>query len=108
MGLDEKSCIPCRGGIPPMSADEAKQRLSDVPGWELIDDAEKLSRMFKFDDFIEAQDFAIRVGDISEAENHHPVVTYSWGWCKVVFYTHKIDGLHDNDFVMAAKVSALI
>jgi len=91
-----------------MSADEAKQRLSDVPGWELIDDAEKLSRMFKFDDFIEAQDFAIRVGDISEAENHHPVVTYSWGWCKVVFYTHKIDGLHDNDFVMAAKVSALI
>ncbi len=108
MGLTEQSCVACRGGIPPMPADEAKQRLSDVPGWELIDDAQKLSRTFTFDNFIEAQGFAGRVGEISEAENHHPVITYSWGWCTVVFYTHKIGGLHENDFIMAAKVNTLI
>jgi len=90
-----------------MAKDEAEQRLADVPGWELIDDAQKLSRTFTFGNFIEAQAFAIRVGEISEAQNHHPVITYSWGWCSVVFYTHKIGGLHENDFIMAAKINAL-
>ena len=91
-----------------MSVDEAKRRLCGVPGWELIDDAGKLGRTFTFGNFVEAQGFAEKVGEISEAENHHPVITYSWGWCKIVFYTHEISGLHDNDFIMAAKVNALI
>jgi len=90
-----------------MSAVEAESRLADVPGWKLIDDATRLSRTFSFDNFVEAQAFAVRVGEISEAQNHHPVITYSWGYCTVVFYTHKIGGLHENDFIMAARVNAL-
>ncbi len=107
MSLEEKTCVPCQGGIPPMTAGEAEARLADVPGWELIDDATKLSRTFTFGNFAEAQAFAVRVGEVAEAQNHHPVITYSWGWCTVVFYTHKIGGLHENDFIMAARVNAL-
>jgi len=90
-----------------MSAAQAEARLADVPGWELMDGATRLSRTFTFDNFAEAQAFAVRVGEISESQNHHPVITYSWGYCTVVFYTHKIGGLHENDFIMAARVNAL-
>ena len=107
MKLAEKTCVPCRGGIPPLTGDAARAMMADVPGWELTDGATRLSRTFKFDNFMEAQAFAVRVGEISEAENHHPVISYSWGWCTVVFYTHKINGLHENDFIMAARVNAL-
>ncbi len=107
MTLEAKTCVPCQGGIPPMAASEAESRLADVPGWELIDHAGKLSRTFSFANFADAQAFAVRVGEIAEAQNHHPVITYSWGYCTVVFYTHKIGGLHENDFIMAARVNAL-
>lgn len=107
MGLTEKTCVPCQGGIPPLSPDEAEGMLENVPGWTLIDDATKLERTYKFSDFVEAQAFANQVGEISEQESHHPVISYSWGWCTVVFYTHKIGGLHENDFIMAAKVNDL-
>jgi len=107
MGLTEQSCVPCQGGVLPLSAAEANKRLSGIPGWELIDDASRLSRTFMFGNFLEAQDFAVRVGKVSEDQNHHPVISYSWGYCTVVFYTHKIGGLHENDFIMAARVSAL-
>jgi len=105
--LVNKQCVPCQGGIPPLTCELAEVYLISCPGWELIDDAGKLSRTFRFGNFIEAQAFANRVGEISEAENHHPVISYSWGWCTVVFYTHKIDGLHENDFIMAARVNAI-
>lgn len=107
MGLNQKKCVPCQGGIPPLTPAAATALLTDVPGWELTDDATKLTRTFKFRNFAEAQAFATQVGDISEKENHHPVITYSWGYCTLVFYTHKIGGLHENDFIMAAKVNAL-
>jgi len=107
ISLVEKRCIPCQGGIPPMARESAEALLKSCPDWDLIDDAGKLARTFRFDNFIAAQEFSNRVGEISEAENHHPVISYSWGWCRVVFYTHKIDGLHENDFIMAARVNAI-
>jgi len=108
MSLAEKKCIPCQGGIPPLTRKEAERYLTNLKDWELIEDAGKLSRTIRFNNFVEAQVFANRVGEISEEENHHPVITYSWGWCTVVFYTHKIGGLHENDFIMAARVNELL
>lgn len=108
MSLAGKKCVPCQGGIPPLTRQEAEHYLTNLKGWELIEDAGKLSRTIRLADFVEAQNFASRVGKISEEENHHPVISYSWGWCTVVFYTHKIDGLHENDFIMAARVNQLL
>jgi len=90
-----------------MTADQAEAMLARVPGWELIESGRKLRRSFGFGNFLEAQDFAIRVGELAEAEGHHPDICYGWGYVTVVFYTHKIGGLHENDFIMAAKVSSL-
>jgi len=81
--------------------------LAQVPGRELIEDGIKLRRSFAFSDFLEAQAFAVQVGAVAESESHHPDISYGWGYCTVVFYTHKIGGLHENDFIMAAKVNAL-
>ncbi len=105
--LKSKKCVPCQGGIPPMSAAEAGVMMIEVPGWELIESATKIRRTFTFKNFMEAQAFAVKVGNASESENHHPDITYGWGFCTVLFYTHKIGGLHENDFIMAAKISDL-
>jgi len=90
-----------------MRADDARAMLPAIAGWQLDEAAVKLSRSFTFKNFMQAQAFAVRVGEISEIENHHPDICYGWGFCTVVFYTHKIGGLHENDFIMAAKVNAL-
>ncbi len=107
MKLKDKNCAPCRGGVPPLTPEAARALLPGVPAWELSEDGNRLARTFKFPDFAQAQAFARKVGDLSDREGHHPVLTYSWGYCTVVFYTHKIGGLHENDFIMAAKVNAL-
>jgi len=107
MKLKDKSCVPCQGGVPPMTREAVRAMLADVPAWETNEDGTRLSRTFRFPDFAQAQAFAIKAGDVSDAEGHHPVLTYSWGYCTVVFYTHKIGGLHENDFIMAAKTNAL-
>jgi len=101
-------CIPCQGGIAPMAVEEAEALLAAVPDWALIDEARKLRRTFTFTNFMQAQVFAVQVGEAAEAEDHHPDISYGWGYCIVVFYTHKIGGLHKNDFIMAAKVSGLV
>jgi len=90
-----------------MRADDARAMLPAIAGWQLDEAAVKLSRSFTFKNFMQAQAFAVRVGEIAEIENHHPDICYGWGFCTVVFYTHKIGGLHENDFIMAAKVNAL-
>ena len=105
--FSSRTCTPCRGGIPPLSAEEAKRYSSQASGWELKDDAHRLERSFKFPSFREALDFVIRVGELSEREGHHPDVSFGWGWATVSWQTKKIKGLHENDFIMAAKVSAL-
>ena len=105
MALDAKSCVPCRGGIPPLGRAEAETLLAQAPGWSLDDSTTRLTRRFTFPDFAAALAFVNDVGDIAEAEGHHPDITFGWGYAEVVFYTHKITGLHENDFIMAAKVN---
>ncbi len=107
MGLDQNTCVPCRGGVPPLTADEAGKLLQQTPGWELLDNVTRIRRTFRFDKFMSAMAFARKVGELAEKEGHHPDITFGWGYCTVLFYTHKIKGLHQNDFVMAAKVNAL-
>ena len=83
--------------------------MCQVPEWELVeeDGVKRLQRTFKFRDFVAALDFTNRVGEIAEEEGHHPVITLTWGGATVTWYTHKISGLHENDFIMAAKTDKL-
>lgn len=108
MSLTEKQCTPCQGGIDPMTRDEANAYLAEVPGWELSDDATRLTRHFKTGDFAKAQAVANQAGDVAEAQDHHPEITFGYGYCKVEIYTHAIGGLHENDFIFAAKVNQAV
>ena len=84
----------------------AEKLLPEVPGWTLDDSATSIERTFRFPDFAASLAFVRRIAELAEAENHHPDITFGWGYCRVVFQTHKIKGLHENDFIMAAKVNA--
>ena len=105
-GLTEKTCVPCRGGVPPLAKDEAEQFLAQTPGWAL-QDGKRIERTYKFRNFREALGFVDRVGGLAEEEGHHPDITFGWGYATVSLHTHKIKGLHENDFIMAAKIDAL-
>ena len=107
MSLTAKTCTPCRGGIPPLPRADAEQLLAETPGWSLDPDATRIERTFKFPDFASALALVDRVGELAEAEGHHPDISFGWGYCRIVFQTHKIKGLHENDFIMAAKVTEL-
>ncbi len=105
--LAAKTCVPCKGGVPRLDRDHARDLISGVESWELNDDATRISSTFKFKDFPGAQAFASKVGDLAESQFHHPEITFGWGYCRVEFQTRKIRGLHENDFIMAAKVNEL-
>ena len=105
--LIEKTCVPCRGGIPRLGRAEVSPYLSGVEHWQPNDDLTRISRRFRFKNFRLAQAFSNRVAALAEEQNHHPEITTGWGYCAVMFQTHKILGLHENDFIMAAKVDAL-
>ncbi len=107
MSLKDKNCVPCKGGIPPLTPDEAKALLQHTPEWELLESSTRMQRTYRFKKFTQAQDFAVQVGNTSEEAFHHPDITYGWGYCTVLYYSHKIKGLHENDFIMAAKADAL-
>ena len=107
-GLTEKSCAPCRGGVSALTAEEAKHYLDETPDWALGGAASRIERRFAFGDFVEALDFVNRLGALAENEGHHPDISFGWGYCNVVLYTHKIKGLHENDFIMAAKIDHLV
>lgn len=107
MSLEEKKCIPCQVDLPPLEPNEAKALLQDIPGWQLNADANRINRRYSFKNFVDALAFTQKIGDIAEAEGHHPDIALGWGYCDVLFYTHKIKGLHENDFIMAAKVNEL-
>jgi len=105
--LTEKTCVPCRGGVPPLGEAEAQALLSQIPDWELLDGATRIERRYAFKNFREALGFVDRVGALAEAEGHHPDITFGWGYATVSLHTHKIKGLHENDFIMAAKIDQL-
>ena len=103
--LAQMKCSACRGDDPPLADQELETYLPKVPDWALIeeDDVKKLRRTFTFKNFVEALAFTNQVGDVAEEEGHHPIITLTWGKATVTWYTHKIKGLHENDFIMAAK-----
>jgi len=105
--LVEKVCTPCRGGVPPLPREEAERYLGQVPGWELADDARLLRRTFRLANFREALAFVHGLGELAEAEGHHPDLCFGWGYVTVALRTKKIEGLHENDFILAAKVDRL-
>lgn len=105
--LAQKVCTPCRGGVPPLTHEEAATYLSQTPGWELQDEGRWLRRTFKFNDFRESQDFVDEVGRLSEEQGHHPDICFGWGYATISLQTHKIRGVHENDFIMADKISQL-
>jgi 4a-hydroxytetrahydrobiopterin dehydratase len=102
--LAAKSCTPCRGGVPPLSAAEVERHRGEVPAWDVRDDGRRIERTFRFKNFAEAFALVQRVAGIAEAEGHHPDVSFGWGYATVSLHTHKIKGLHENDFIMAAKI----
>lgn len=103
MSLAEQKCIPCMGGVPPLPKERADALLRELDrGWRLNAEGH-LDRVYSFDDFAQAMAFANRVADIAEEEGHHPDLYITWGMCRVEIWTHKIAGLTDSDFYLAAK-----
>ncbi|MGH2399778.1 MAG: 4a-hydroxytetrahydrobiopterin dehydratase [bacterium] len=107
--LAQQKCVACRGGEPPLNDAEIAQFMPEVSEWRVVerDGIKRLERVLKFDDFTQALQFANRVGDIAEQEGHHPAILTEWGKVTVTWWTHKIRGLHRNDFIMAAKTDRL-
>jgi len=107
--LAEKRCVPCEGGVQPASPDEIRTLRRQVPEWEVVerDGVNRLERTYTFDDFSHALQLTDRIGQAAEEEGHHPVLVTEWGKLTVTWWTHAIGGLHENDFVMAAKSDAL-
>ena len=103
MTLADKRCVPCRGGVPPLDAEGIAPLLAQLQGWEVVD-GHHLTKTYTFDDFARALAFVNRVGDVAEEQGHHPDLHLSWGRVVVDVWTHKIDGLTESDFVLAAKV----
>jgi 4a-hydroxytetrahydrobiopterin dehydratase len=99
-----RSCTPCQGGIPPLTADEAERLHAQAQAWTLRDDAHCLEREFKFRNFRDALNFVDQVGAIADTERHHPDISLGWGYARVSLQTRKIKGLHENDFIMASKI----
>lgn len=105
--LASRTCTPCRGGVPPLTEQEALGYLPGAPGWELRDGGKRVERTFRFKNFKQALKFVNQIGALAEAEGHHPDITFGWGHATVSLHTHKIGGLHENDFIMAAKINQL-
>ena len=109
--LADKKCIPCEGGIPGFDLSEIHKYLKMVDGWEVKTDDDKiyyLIKEFKFENFLKSQKFINKVSEIAEAEGHHPDISFGWGYAKIKIFTHAIKGLHESDFVLAAKIDKTI
>src|SRR5215475_12919292 len=107
-GLAEKECVPCKGGVPPMTGQELDRLASELrEGWRVIRE-HHLEKEYKFKDFREALDFTNKVGELAEAQGHHPDIFLAWGKVELTVWTHKIDGLTESDFVLAAKADKLV
>ena len=104
--LTKKTCTPCRGGTPPLTAQAVTQFLPQAPGWTVIEDHTKIEGQFKFKNFRYALEFVRQVGELAEAQFHHPLfINFGWGFATIVLQSKKIKGLHENDFIMAAKIN---
>lgn len=108
--LTTQKCVPCEGGVPPIEGkrlEELKNQLdSESPGWELKD-TKRLTKTYKFADFASALEFVNTIGELAESEGHHPNITFGWGFVTIFLWTHAINGLSDNDFILAAKIDKI-
>jgi 4a-hydroxytetrahydrobiopterin dehydratase len=104
--LASQTCVPCRGGVPPMKGRELQRILQLVPQWTAVNER-LIMRVFTFPDFKQALEFVNRVGEIAEHQGHHPDILLAWGKAEITLWTHKIDGLTHSDFIMAAKIDQL-
>jgi 4a-hydroxytetrahydrobiopterin dehydratase len=104
--LASKTCVPCRGGVPPLKGKELEDLRKQVPGWSVVNE-HHITKTFQFPDFRSALAFVNKVGELAEQQGHHPDILLSWGKAEVTIWTHKIDGLTESDFILAAKVDRL-
>ena len=106
-GLSQKECVPCKGGVPPLTAEQREPLLRELGGgWQVVD-GHHLEKAYTFPDFVQALAFTNRVGELAEAQGHHPDIYLAWGKVRLTIWTHKIDGLTESDFVFAAKAEQL-
>ncbi len=106
MGLSEKTCVPCRGGVPPLTAKEIEPLIAQVQRWKAINN-HHIEKELSFPDFKNALSFVNKVGAIAEDQGHHPDIFLAWGKVRVTIWTHKIDGLTESDFILAAKIDQI-
>ncbi len=104
--LAEKKCVPCRGGVPPLKGEELQKLARQVEGWEVVNE-HHVKKTFKFPDFRGALAFVNKVGELAEEQSHHPDIYLAWGKAEITIWTHKIDGLTESDFILAAKIDRL-
>ena len=104
--LASKKCVPCSGGVPPLKGEALQAMQKQVEGWNVVEE-HHLLKSFKFPDFSKALDFVNKVGAIAEEQGHHPVITFTWGKAEITIYTHKINGLTESDFILAAKIDTI-
>jgi 4a-hydroxytetrahydrobiopterin dehydratase len=104
--LAGKTCVPCKGGTPPLKGEELEGLRQEVPKWEVVEE-HHLRRRFRFKNFRESLSFVNRVGELAEEQGHHPDIGFGWGYAEISVWTHKIDGLTESDFIFAAKVDTL-
>ena len=108
--LKDKKCTPCEGGVIPFDISEIHKYQKKVDGWDILKDINEnffLSKKFNFNNFIESQKFINKVSEISENEGHHPDIIFGWGYAEIKVTTHAIEGLSENDFILAAKIDQL-
>jgi 4a-hydroxytetrahydrobiopterin dehydratase len=101
--LASKTCVPCKGGVPPLKGRELESYLKQVEGWSVVH-GHHLAKTYKFPDFRQALEFVNRVGEIADQQGHHPDILLTWGKAEITLWTHAIDGLTESDFIMAAKI----
>ncbi len=104
--LAKRECVPCRGGVPPLKGPEITKLLTELSGWEVITE-HHLRKAFSFSNFRDAQSFVNSVGAIAEEQGHHPDICFGWGRAEISIWTHKIDGLTESDFILAAKIDQI-
>jgi 4a-hydroxytetrahydrobiopterin dehydratase len=105
--LTTKTCTPCRGGVDPLTRSQSETLLAQTPDWRLDAEARRIERTFRFQNFGQALGFVREIGELAEAEGHHPDISFGWGYATVALQTKKIKGLHENDFIMAAKIDPI-
>jgi 4a-hydroxytetrahydrobiopterin dehydratase len=106
MSLSRKECVPCKGGVPPLSGEELEQLKAQVDGWDVVEE-HHISKTYKFPNFVKALAFVNKVGEIAEEQGHHPDIFLAWGKARIKTWTHKIDGLTESDFILAAKIDEI-